>query len=234
MQFASIIILSYKRPQMLIDCINSIHQTLDFPAEIIVNDDGGLNYSILQQFLLDKKISKLILNAGHNRGVGRSFQNGIGVSEGDFIIKCDSDLIFKPNWLSTAIKILENNRDIGTLSLFDYRNYDYEDKRFNHIEERKDCFIVDDFVSSIYVGRRIDFETYLENMGIMPDDGAHLEIGHMPTDYEFRFPRYIAITKHDYINNTGFGEKSVYLTKDSDGTFHKTETFDTPFLILPS
>lgn len=214
MKLASLCLLAYKRPQQLIECIQSLHQTADYPYELIVNLDGGDEYNIafLTQELKMGRISKLILSCGNNRGVGRSFQNCLGVAEGDYIFKVDTDLLFKPNWLSTSVGILSNNPDVGAVSLFDYRNYDPNDNRFNIMEEREDCNIVDDFVSSIYGFKHpYTIEDWVE----IPDDGFHQSQGGK-----------LAITKEDYVINRGFGVgKSVYISGTEEAPF-KTPTHD--------
>src|SRR5947207_550687 len=102
-KFASLCVLAWNRPGMLSVCLKSLHDTLDYPAEIIVNFDADVFYN--QDITISPKLySKKIVSNGKNRGVGRSFQNCLGVAEGDYILKIDDDLIFKPHWLSTTIK----------------------------------------------------------------------------------------------------------------------------------
>src|SRR3990167_10031367 len=109
-KWASLCVLAYKRPQQLKECLNSIFATIDYPNEIIVHldaDDSG-NAEYLFSLYKEKKISKLLMNAGNNRGVGRSFANCIGIAEGEFIFKIDTDLIFHPHWLSTSVRYLDD------------------------------------------------------------------------------------------------------------------------------
>lgn len=226
MKIVSLCVLAYKRPQFLHECLESIRATLDYPAEIIVNLDGSeqidkdtssLLYAQYQQGL----ISKLILSNGGNRGVGRSFQNCLGVCEGDYIFKIDADLLFKPKWLSTAINIFENN-NIGALSLFNYNNYDPKDKRFKIIKEFEDYFLVNDFVSSVYgFHKEQTWRIKADWRDIIPDDGGHQA-----------FER-LAITKEDYVTNRGFGRNSVYVSFDEKGQPYKTNTHNQPHIITP-
>ena len=223
----SICLLAYKRPELLMRCIDSIHATADSPFELIVNVDGEENQdqhaaSIAYEYFRQGKISKLISIGGLNRGVGRSFQNCLGVAEGDIIVKIDTDLTFKEHWLSRAVHALENNSDVGCISLFNYNHYDPTDKRFTILEDRSDVYLVSDFVSSIYAFRTTDAYRYDDGPlfinKTVPDDGLHQQFGKM------------AITKEDYVINHGFGEKSVYLTFDEYGKPSKTKTYDTPLL----
>lgn len=214
----SLCILAYKRPEMLVKCIQSILQTADYPHSIIVNldaDDSG-NAEYLFDLYKAGVISYLIMNGGGNRGVGRSFANCVGVAEGDYIFKIDTDLIFKPNWLSTAVHILEHNEDVGAVSLFNYRHYDPYDKRFEILEERKNCSIVNDFVSSTYMFHR----SCLDLGGWDQDDGFHTRL------------TPLAITKEDMCVNNGFGKNSVYVTMVDEDPRHsfKTPTHAEPLI----
>lgn len=217
--FASICILAYKRPDKLKTCLDSLITTIDSPAEIIVNVDGessrdeALNVAI--SYFMNKQISKLIISNGKNRGIGLSFQNCIGVSEGKYIFKVDADIVFKPKWLSTSIDILDNNPDVGAVSMFNYNHYDPDDIRFRNLYERPDCFIVSDLVSSIYGFRRID----LAKIFPINDDGNHKKLGQL-----------MAITKTDLVE-TKFGyADSVYIYLDEDGKGHVTGKTETPLI----
>lgn len=224
MKFASLCLLSYKRPEQLKNCIESLTQNTDYPYQLIVNCDTyeQVNIDYLSVLLAQGRISNLIVNSGNNRGVGRSFQSCLGVAEGDYIFKIDTDLTFEPAWLSKAIKVLENNADVGAVSVFDYNYYDPNDARFvpsnNHVEQRADCIIVNDFVSSIYGFREADLESIIGLMDEVPDDGMHQEFGKM------------AITKENLVKNSGFGVyKSTYVSGTPEAPF-KTPTYSEPLI----
>lgn len=226
MKHASLCLLSYKRPEALKECLKSLFDNTDYSYSLIVNADGGDsdNLDYLVSLQKEGRISSLIISGGKNRGVGRSFQNCLGITEGDYIFKIDADLVFKPYWLSTAIGILDNNPDVGAVSLFDYNHYDPNDDRFksevNHIENRADCIIVKDFVSSIYGFRAEELKKiiWVDGYQGIPDDGLHQYFGKM------------AITKKDYVINNGFGvTKSVYVSGTMDHPY-KTPTYDEPLI----
>lgn len=225
-QFASLCVLAYKRPSQLVDCLDSLIATADFPYQLIVNLDGGDDFNItyLTEQLRLGRISNLVLNGGNNRGVGRSFQNCLGLAEGDFIFKIDTDLTFEPNWLSTAIKVLKSDDRVGAISLFDYNHYDPNDDRFkpenNHLASEGEYRFVKDFVSSIYGFRS---EAYYKDsiyLNHIPDDGLHQEFG------------ALAITTKDFVKNSGFGVyKSTYVSGTEEKPY-KTPTFDKPLVFL--
>lgn len=213
--FASLCILAYKRPELLQQCLISLYETVDFPSEIIINFDGTDSLDFPREF----KFSKIIVNKGNNRGVGRSFQNCLGVAEGDYVFKLDADLIFKPGWLSKSIKILDTNEEIGAVGLFDYNRQDPNDDRFkpenNIIRTMKtwdfEYQVVKDFVSCGYGFRRKDL-----NQTDIPDDGLHQSFGQLAI--------------HDSVDNKSFGFDSVYVQIKPDGSVDKTPTFDMPLL----
>lgn len=216
MKIASLCVLSYKRPDRLKQCIESLIQNTSYPYELIINADGNddsENIDYLVKLHKEGKISKLIISGGGNRGVGKSFANCVGVSDGDYICKIDTDLTFRPNWLETGINIL-NQGIVGAVSFFNYRHYDPNDERFNVISASDNHCIVDDFVSSIYLFKRQD----LILSGWDKDDGFHTKL------------RPLAITSEDFVSNHGFGvTKSVYVSGTEDHPY-KTKTFDKPLI----
>jgi len=215
----SVCLLAYKRPEIFSKCIESIHQTADAPFELIVNCDGGsgVDEIALAEFRRPW-ISKLILNNGLNRGVGRSFQNCFRLAEGDIIMKTDTDLIFKKGWTSAVERVLLQ-RKVGAVGLFDYLNYDPKDKRFEIIEKKDGYKIVKDLVSSAYAFKRGMLPVALE----LSDDGMHTiiqEKGYL-----------LAVTDPDYVENVGFGlGKSTYVVPDASGQPVKAETHREPLI----
>lgn len=220
--FVSLCILAYKRPEQLVDCISTISRTAQYPHEIIVNldaDNEDRNRDYLYRLFRDRKISKLIFSNGKNRGVGRSFANCVGMAEGEYICKVDTDLTFKDGWLKKGVEILQNNPDIGATSFFNYNHYDPNDKRFEITAERKECYIVNDFVSSIYLFNR---DKLTLNDKWKEDDGFHSTIQNAD--------KKLAITKDDYVNNSGFGVgNSVYVVGTMDNP-RKAEVYNEPVI----
>lgn len=218
---ASLCFLAYKRPDQLRDCMLSLVRTIDYKSEIIINYDGIESMRDFPNY----PASKIIIAKGNNRGVGRSFQNCLGVAEGDYIFKLDTDLIFRPNWLSSTIKILDDNPDIGAVGLFDYNRQDPNDERFkpenNVIATRSDCLLVKDFVSCGYAFRR----STLNDMWVdtVPDDGFHTMIAGSNSKSSL-------LALNDCVDNVSFGFKSVYVRVKPDGTATKTPTYSEPLI----
>lgn len=216
MKFASLCLLSYKRHDRLVACIDSLIQNTTYPYELIVNVDGNddqVNLDYLLKLYKAKAISKLIISNGGNRGVGKSFANCVGVSDGDYICKIDTDLTFHRGWLEAGVSILEDGMVRG-VSFFNYRHYDPQDTRFNIISATEKYCMVDDFVSSIYLFKREE----LILGGWDKDDGFHSKL------------RPLAITIEDMVHNSGFGvTNSVYVSGTEDHPY-KTITAIKPLI----
>ncbi len=208
--FASVCLLSYQRPDHLKRSLHSLLNTdPGFPMELIVNDDGSDPEvkDCLYELLRSGRISYLILNGGKNMGIGKSIQNCFRVASGDYLFKCDADLEYKPEWLKTAVTILDQP-EVGCVSLFNYRHYSPHDDRFNVLREYVGFYEVDDIVSSIYGVKRIMFERYGDVLG---EDGWHQYI--KGQNYK------LAISKEDMVTNFGFGlGNSIFVEEKSDGS----------------
>jgi glycosyltransferase involved in cell wall biosynthesis len=137
MNFATVCVLSYERPDFLRDSLQSMREGAEYPLEIIVHDDGSRDprvRELLHEQLALGNISTAIFNpAGHNQGQGVALNRLFSMAAGDPIIKADQDLIYHGGWLKRCIEILGGNRSrrsvcplsaeepaIGALGLFRY------------------------------------------------------------------------------------------------------------------
>lgn len=214
MKFASLCILNYQRSEFFKQSFESLAISLDYPAEILVHDDGSDDISYLLEMFKERKFSWLVLNGGGNMGVGASLSHLASISHGDYIVKMDTDLTYESGWLSKSVAVMENNPDISSLSMFNYNHYDSMDNRFSIERERSDCYIVKDLVSSIYMFRKEDLPRVMP----LQDDGNHQRLGVM------------AITKTDLVHNFGFGlDKSIYVESTPTGP-QKRKTSEFPKL----
>jgi len=223
MKFASLSVLSYRRPDFLKQTIQSIKENTSIPYELLIHSDGADTEWLWSEDLMwAREVSTAIYNTGSNMGVGESIHRLFSCAKGSYLVKLDADLKFRSNWLTLGVTLLDKYPDIGALGWFAYpapsehkitRNR--KDPRLDNtlIEIREDCEIVHDFVSSAMIIRREHWEKY----GIERGSEAFAEdIGlkeRMKAD-----GLLMAITKEDYIENIGFGlEKSVVVTPDEMG-----------------
>lgn len=138
-KFATCCILSYERPEFLEQMLGTMVAHAAYPMEVIVHDDGSTDPHLrrwLHELVGLGAISTLIENPpGHNQGQGIALNRMFSMAKGDYLIKLDQDLIFKPNWLRRSVDILEDNvkfqdekvftdeePEIGLLGLFKYEH----------------------------------------------------------------------------------------------------------------
>lgn len=122
--YASLVFLSYQRPQFIFESIHDAVAKAGYPCELIVHDDGSTEPNV-QMGLLDMLaggvISRLILNPpGHNEGVGAAINRGFSVATGHTILKLDQDLLYTDDWLARVVGILKHDAAVGMLGLFKY------------------------------------------------------------------------------------------------------------------
>lgn len=118
--YVSIIIVNYNGGNILIECIESIYQTVKHTFEIILVDNNSSDNSHLKC----KKIFPLIKLIENDKNIGLTARNqGIKAAKGQFIVFLDSDTVVTENWLDNLLasfkdhgeglyqpKLLEKNR----------------------------------------------------------------------------------------------------------------------------
>lgn len=100
------------RSELLRKCLDSLKATIDYPAEIIVIDNGGNpdDSEYLLQKVREGLINTLIRNK-ENMGFAYAWNQGIRLAGGDYFCFTCNDILFKPKWLSTCIGLLEKYPD---------------------------------------------------------------------------------------------------------------------------
>jgi GT2 family glycosyltransferase len=100
----SIIIVNYKTPELLSDCLASVYaQTTDSPFEVIVADNasGDDSYSLITgRYPLVKWIQ-----LSYNAGFARANNEGIRNAEGDVVLLLNSDTLVIANSVNECYKL---------------------------------------------------------------------------------------------------------------------------------
>ncbi len=104
----SIIIPTYNRGFLLPNTINSVLDQTYFFFEVIIVDDGSTDNTseLVKPYLADKRISYFKIK-NSERGAARNF--GVLRSKGDYITFLDSDDIFLPWHLATALEKIRSS-----------------------------------------------------------------------------------------------------------------------------
>lgn len=103
----SIVILSYNKAEYTRECLESIRKyTSNVPYEIIVIDNGSEQNTIV--FLQEQTDIKLVLNLD-NKGFAGGCNQGIQLSQGEYILLLNNDTVVTPNWLFNMVQLLKRN-----------------------------------------------------------------------------------------------------------------------------
>jgi GT2 family glycosyltransferase len=110
----SIIIVHYKTPTLLYNCVESIYQyKKEIIAEIIIIDNNSEDQS---EQLLKKDFPEIIwLQSRYNAGFARANNTGIKVAKGEFVLLLNSDTLICENTLEKCLATIKSDREIGLL-----------------------------------------------------------------------------------------------------------------------
>lgn len=99
--------LDMTRSQMMKLSLDSLAENTDYPAEVILIDNGGDpdDSDYLVQKVREGVINTYIRNKD-NMHFGWGRMQGIKLATGNYIAICDNDILYKPNWLSKTLEPL--------------------------------------------------------------------------------------------------------------------------------
>lgn len=109
----SIIIVNYKTPDLVIDCINSVRQlTEDISYEIIVVDNASADSSV--ETLKSKFGNTIqIIESDINLGFGKANNIGVKSAKGDYVFLLNSDTILMNNAIKILYDYITENASVG-------------------------------------------------------------------------------------------------------------------------
>lgn len=223
-KLASLLVLSYNRKQYLQASLESLWSHTTFPYELIVLDDASNaeTQDYVYSLVRAQKVSTALFNCHHNRGIGCAVNRGYACASGDYILKLDADLIYRPGWLQEVVHILDRP-EVGSMGLFAYH---HPPRVFANdiIRDCGDYFEVVDYVGSAVCCRREVWERF-----------GPWSVGPQYTFSEdVYFKRAIqasglcsALPTHDLCENVGFGEHKTSLIRVIDWE-HGKHVYNTP------
>lgn len=185
------------------------------PFELIIADDGSHDECI--DYLMDlyqkKLVSTLILNVGENMGVGEGMRRCFGVAQGEYLVKADADLLYKPGWLDEGVRMMNRFPQVSCLGFFHYY-HDPVDCRKMFVERLEmdgiSVEICKDFVSSAFMTRSELFKKYgMEHYSEAFAEDFMFKMKLKESGYK------LGLTPEDWIVNFGFGlGKSIVVNPD--------------------
>lgn len=107
----SIIIVNYKTPQLICDCLDSLKKEIEFGVEIIVVDNNSEDDS---RDLISRSYPQIRwIQMGYNSGFARANNEGIRQSLGDIVLLLNSDTVNCENSVLKCWKIFEVSKHVA-------------------------------------------------------------------------------------------------------------------------
>lgn len=106
------------RSAMLRKCLDSLEKNTDYPAEIIVIDNGGNpDDSDYLLSLVRRGVINIYVRNKNNMHFGWAWNQGIALATSETILLTCNDILFKPTWLSQTVEAFNsfpNNKLIAS------------------------------------------------------------------------------------------------------------------------
>lgn len=119
MAIFSIIILTYNSNHDIINCIESIYNTLDIPREqieiIVVDNSSTEVFDELKSLVYNKFGDEIILIKNINGGYGQGNNVGIRASKGQFVCIVNPDVLFTSKMFSSVAELFNNNKKLALI-----------------------------------------------------------------------------------------------------------------------
>lgn len=113
MKSVSVIILNWNGKDLIEKCIESVLNQNYKPLKIILIDNASTDGS---SELIDKHSSVSIVKNEINKGFAKAMNEGIKLSDGDYVLLLNYDIILRPDFVNEMVKAIESNNKIGSVS----------------------------------------------------------------------------------------------------------------------
>ena len=108
----SLIVLNYNKPQLTLECVQSIWQhTEGWRYEVVLVDNGSTPESVAQ--LAPLGVAAQLVCVGVNRFFGEGNNIGFEAARGRYVVFLNNDVTVTPGWLAPLIGRLEADASIG-------------------------------------------------------------------------------------------------------------------------
>lgn len=231
MNYASLCVLSYNRPEWFFNSIHSLLHNSDEKYELIIHDDGSTD-SVLKTYirnLEDQNIGPTIITnkSGWNQGQGVALNRMFHMASGDYIFKLDADLEYEPNWLSKAVTLMERNEEIGLLGLLHYY-HDPVDSKQTIVADRGEWSEHTHILGSGFCVRRETWEElgpFEEHSDAFAEDWTFQQKVHKFSKWK------VALPKIDLVKNNAMGIGNSTIVKQGTDAPTITRIHKTPYLL---
>ncbi|MBO0935125.1 glycosyltransferase [Fibrella sp. HMF5335] len=115
----SIIIVNYKTPQLIIDCLHSVQQHtqgIDFEVIIIDNESGDNSELLVRAAFPEAQFPQIRwFNMGYNAGFGRANNFGMKQAQGRNLLLLNSDTLLVDDLITRCSQLLDRQRDVAAV-----------------------------------------------------------------------------------------------------------------------
>lgn len=100
------------------DCVDSIRANTDFPYRLIIVDNGSdpETAGYLKELKTGQDPAVMLIRNEKNAGFIKAANQGIAVSDAEYICMLNNDTIVAKRWLSIMVDIAEHNKDVGIVN----------------------------------------------------------------------------------------------------------------------
>lgn len=110
----SIIIVNYKTPQLILDCLSTVYEhTKGLSFEIIIVDNDSRDQS--RGIITHRYPSVRWIDMGYNSGFSRANNRGMDEARGRLILLLNSDTLLRDNVLKRCADVLDNQPDVAAV-----------------------------------------------------------------------------------------------------------------------
>ena len=229
----SVVIPCYNHGKFLEEAIKSALRSTFKDYEIIILNDGSTDPLTLEVFkeIEDKFENEERVKVIHqdNLGLADARNNAIMMSKGEYILPLDADNRIRPDYLSKAVEILDNNPEIGVVYAY-AKIFGDEDPYAKSFGGKKDVrkfqvfdgktLLVNNFIDACSVLRKKAWEEcngYDPDMGIMGYEDWDLWIGAMEKGWKFHLIKEVLfdyyIDRNSMISGCNIPENRRHLIK---------------------
>ena len=178
--------------------------TVDFGLIFIDNASTDGTSEFVENFCKMNDIKLTLIKNEENNGVAKSWNQGIRASKADYIAIINNDIVPAPNWLSSMIKVMEEDENIWATCPVFTANTPLSDDFPNNVKLKDEVSEVKKFVGFCFVLSR----KAIEGVGLFDEQ---FEIGwYEDTDIHLRLCAVIhppMIVHNSYIHH--FGSKTI-------------------------
>ncbi len=112
---ASIVLATYNRLPKLKKCLKRLLNQ-DFNGyELIITDDGSSDGTWKYLEVMSKKYKKLKVFRQKNQGPAVARNKSVRAAKGEYVFFTDDDVLMPSNWLSSFVKVLEENPRVAAV-----------------------------------------------------------------------------------------------------------------------